>query len=62
MRLSASLWALAVAAGPGYGQIDDFRENAVDVRVFATISIGGNDVGFSNTLDSTRCRATARPN
>ncbi len=34
------------------GQLDTFRDNAVDYRDFATISIGGNDVGFSNTLDA----------
>jgi hypothetical protein len=34
------------------GQIDDFREGNINFRDFATISIGGNDVGFSNTLDA----------
>ena len=34
------------------GQLDVFRANTVNYRDFATISIGGNDVGFSNTLDA----------
>ncbi len=34
------------------GQIDAFRDNTANFRDFATISIGGNDVGFSNTLDA----------
>jgi hypothetical protein len=34
------------------GQLDEFRDNTVGYRDFATISIGGNDVGFSNTLDA----------
>lgn len=34
------------------GQIDKFRTNVNNNRDFATISIGGNDVGFSDTLDA----------
>jgi hypothetical protein len=40
------------------GQISDFRDGPENLKGFATISVGGNDVGFSGIIEACLIRAS----